>query len=181
MRVKSCIICSLSLVNFQARMPLFPNWESNTLQLVQRMHVDWTIKLMSDIRAKSIPFPETLLTTTISHCSYLNIYISQKIRLCAVDFEREISNQPTGQIHHFFCLEIYIFCTHFSSIFWRICQIHCFLQTDAAIPKCWHVWIAILHQIAIQAVDLTNSAKNKIKFSVIDLNFQPKKSDGFGL
>ena len=87
MRVKSCIICSLSLVNFQARMPLFPNWESNTLQLVQRMHVDWTIKLMSDIRAKSIPFPETLLTTTISHCSYLNIYISQKIRLCAVDLK----------------------------------------------------------------------------------------------
>ena len=102
MRVKSCIICSLSLVNFQARMPLFPNWESNTLQLVQRMHVDWTIKLMSDIRAKSIPFPETLLTTTISHCSYLNIYISQKIRLCAVDLKGKFQTNLQAKSITFF-------------------------------------------------------------------------------
>ena len=103
MRVKSCIICSLSLVNFQARMPLFPNWESNTLQLVQRMHVDWTIKLMSDIRAKSIPFPETLLTTTISHCSYLNIYISQKIRLCAVDLKGKFQTNLQAKSITFLC------------------------------------------------------------------------------
>ena len=39
-------------------------------------------------------------------------------------FRRQISNQPTGQTHHFFGLEIQIYYTHFFSIFCSICQIH---------------------------------------------------------
>ena len=36
-------------------------------------------------------------------------------------------------------LEIQIYFTHFSSIFWRICQLHCLLHIVAAIPKSWHI------------------------------------------
>ena len=163
MRVKSCIICSLSLVNFQARMPLFPNWESNTLQLVQRMHVDWTIKLMSDIRAKSIPFPETLLTTTISHCRYLNIYISQKTRLCAVDLKGKFqTNLQAKSItffvwkFRFFVLIFLLFFEEFvkSTAFYTLLLI--FQRVD--ISKLW-----FLHQNAIQACQLFEIAATVCK------------------
>ena len=36
-----------------------------------------------------------------------------------------------------------IISTHFSPIFWRICRMHCFLNTVAVISKSWHIWIAI--------------------------------------
>ena len=54
-----------------------------------------------------------------AHCSYLDIYISRKIRLCVVMnhccgswcswFGRQSSNQPTGQTHEPFGLEIQIY------------------------------------------------------------------------
>ena len=57
-----------------------------------------------------------LLEVTLPHCSYLDIYISRKIRLCIV-FGRQMSNQTTGQTPQLFGLIIQIYYTHFSSIF----------------------------------------------------------------
>ena len=61
----------------------------------------------------------------------MDIYISQNIRLCKGDFE----SSSTGQRYKFFDLKIQIHYSHFPSIFCRICQIQCLLNTVAAIPK----------------------------------------------
>ena len=68
---------------------------------------------MPDIRAKSIPFPETLLTTTISHCSYLTIYISQKIRLCAVDLKEKFQTNLQAKSITFFVWKFRFFVLFF--------------------------------------------------------------------
>ena len=102
---------------------------------------------------------------------YLNIYISQKIRLCNW-FGRPISNQPTGQNYEVFDLKIQIYYTDFPSIFCRSCQIHCFLHTVAAIPKRLKYLSYILQfstwqnsrNSVQQAVDLTTTAKNRRKW-----------------
>ena len=70
-----------------------------------------------------------------THCSHLDIYISQKTGSVCSEFVRPISNEPRGQTYEFFYLKIQIYYTHFSSIFCRNCQIQCFLDTDNAISK----------------------------------------------
>jgi hypothetical protein len=70
-----------------------------------------------------------------THCSYLDIYISQNIRLCKGDFEGQFQTSLQARIMNFFYLKIHIYWTHFPSIFCRSCQIHCFLFTVAAISK----------------------------------------------
>ena len=147
------------------------------------------------------PYLWTADVLGISHCtcSYLDIYISQNIRICKGDFEGQfqtilqakvsifwsenadllfsfsfyflqnlsnpvllsrcccyskeltwlnnsISNNSTGQ---FFDLKIQIYYSRFPFSFCRICQIHCFLHTDAAIPKSWHVGIVFWRKIKI--------------------------------
>ena len=60
---------------------------------------------------------------------------------------------------------------YFSSTFFRICQIHCFLHSVAAIPKVWHVWIAIwCKNHNSNASTLWNSSN----MSKVHLNFQIK-------
>ena len=80
--------------------------------------------------------------TRNSHCSYLDIYISRKIRLCVVDLEGKFQTNLQAKLQ-LFILEIQIYYTQFSSIFWRICQIQCFLQPVTAILKSWNIWIVI--------------------------------------
>ena len=46
-----------------------------------------------------------------------------------------MSNQATGQTSQVFGLKIQIYYTNFSSIFYRSCQIQCFLHTVAAILR----------------------------------------------
>ena len=101
-------------------------------------------------------------------------------------FGRPISNQPTGQSYQFFDLKIQIYYSHFSSIFCRSCQIHCFLHTVAAISKrlkCLsHIFASNCNlnmsshwnssNSVQKAVDLTTPAKNRRKMRIIDLNFQ---------
>ena len=103
------------------------------------------------------------------HTSYLDIYISQKI-MCSW-FGRQISNQPTGQTYQLFGLEIQIYYTQpFFAEFVKSTAFYTLLLLFQRVD------ISKLHfdaKITIQ-MDLTNSAKNRRKMSIIDLNFQTK-------
>ena len=54
------------------------------------------------LNGRSDSIPRILTFTTLTHCSYLDIYISQNIGLCKGDFEGQFSNQPAGQRYQFF-------------------------------------------------------------------------------
>ena len=124
-----------------------------------------------------------------AHCSYLDIYISQKIILFLWWFWRQISHQRTSQYHELFYLKIQINYTHFPSIFCRSFQTHCFLHSIAAIPMTWHIQVVIWCKNVIQtfqpfwnssncvqkAVDLITIVKKRKKISLANLNFQIKK------
>ena len=128
-----------------------------------------------------------------SHCSHLDIYISQKTGSVCSEFVRPISNEPRGQTYQFFDLKIQIYYTHFSSIFCRNCQIQCFLDTVNAISQrlkyLSHVFASNCNlntstlynssNSVQKALDLTTPAKNRRKMSIIDLNFQTKKLRSF--
>ena len=51
-----------------------------------------------------------------AHCSYLEIYVSRKIRLCVVDLESKFQTNLQAK-DTTFGLEIRIYYSHFSSIF----------------------------------------------------------------
>ena len=78
-----------------------------------------------------------------AHCSYLDIYISQKIRLCKDDFEDKFQFNLQAKSITFLVWKFRFIILSFLLLFCRICQIHCFLHTVAALPKSWHVWIVI--------------------------------------
>ena len=61
-------------------------------------------------------------------------------------FVRPISNEPRGQTIQLFDLKIQMYYTHFSSIFCRSCQIHCFLHTVTAVPRSWNIGVVIWHK-----------------------------------
>ena len=107
-----------------------------------------------------------------AHWSYLDIYISQK---CSW-FGRQISNQHTGQTNQLFGLEIQIYHTHFSFIFCRICQTHCFLQ-KIAIQICQLFGICKSNSVKKQRIwQILQKIEEKwVYLSIIDLNFQTKK------
>ena len=102
---------------------------------------EWTNRWSNMITAQDrSPSPErrheqiNYRTVTCTHCSYLDIYISQKIRLCVVDLEGKFQTIIQAKLINFLVWKFRsIIRTHFSSIFCRICQIHCFLHTVAAI------------------------------------------------
>ena len=115
-------------------------------------------------------------TYLISHCSHLDIYISQKTGSVCSEFVRPISSEPRGQTYEYFDLKIQIYYTHFFSIFCKSCQIQCFLHTVAATQIFQPFWNSI--DSVQKALDLTIPAKNRRKMSIIDLNFQIKKLIG---
>ena len=62
-----------------------------------------------------------------SYCSYLDIYISRKIRLCVVDFEGKFQTNLQAKLINFLVWKFRS--TYYANsylIFFRICQIHCF-------------------------------------------------------
>ena len=98
-----------------------------------------------------------ILTNAFSHCSHLDIYISQKTGSVCSEFVRPISNEPRGQTYQFFDLKIQIYYTHFSSIFCRNCQIYCFLHTVTAVPMSWNVRVLIWPNKMTQSNGFENS------------------------
>ena len=62
-----------------------------------------------------------------AHCSFLDIYISRKIRLCVVDFEGKFQTNLQAKLINFLVWKFRS--TYYANsylIFFRICQIHCF-------------------------------------------------------
>ena len=129
-----------------------------------------------------------------AHCNYLNMYISQKIRLRVFDLEDQFQTTLQAKDIKFMIWKFnsitYLF--SFSFYFLQKFQIQCFLHTFDAIPKSWNTWIAIWRKNVTQmiqpfgnsinsvqkALDLTTPAKNRAKMSIIDLNFQIKEMIG---
>ena len=125
-----------------------------------------------------------------AHYSYLDIYISQKIRFCVVDLEGKFQTNLQAKLLNFLVWKFRsIICTHFSSIFCRSCQIQCFLHTVAAILR-WSIHVSRIYasnhnwnistlwnssDSVEKTLNLTNPTKNRRKLSIIDLNFQTKK------
>ena len=150
---------------------------------------DWLNNLLHFVHSACDELISGSIILGHSHCSYLDIYISRKIRLCVIYLEGKISNQPTGQTPQLFGLEIQIYYTHFSSIFFRSCQIQCFLHTVAAILR-WSIHMSRIFasnhnsnistlqnssEIVQKALDLRNPAQNRRKSNIINVNFQTKK------
>ena len=125
------------------------------------------------------------------HCSYLAIYISQKIRLCVVDFEGQFQTSLQAESINFLISKfksiIPIFLLFFAGIVKSTA--FCTLSHFTAIPKrliyLSHVFVSN-HNSNIstpwnssdnvqKAVDLTTPAKNRRNMSIKDLNFQIKK------
>ena len=84
-----------------------------------------------------------LLEVTLPHCSYLDIYISRKIRLCIVDLEGKCQTKLQAKLLNFLVWKFRSIILIFLLFFCRICQIQCFLHTVVAMLLCWHVWIMI--------------------------------------
>ena len=127
---------------------------------------------------------------TVAHCSYLDIYISQKIKLCEGYFKNKFHTRVQASIMNFlmwkFTSIILIFFLFFAGVvkstaFWTLLLLFQWLvifklQFDA---KMWLKHFN-LFEIAVcncvqKAVDLTTPAKNRRKMSIIYLNFQIKK------
>ena len=86
-----------------------------------------------------VPFSRTSCQNLPEPASLLDIYISQKTRMCAVNLEDQFQTCLVAKLINFFDLKIQIYYIHFSAIFCRSCEIQCFLHTVAAIPKSWSI------------------------------------------
>ena len=77
-------------------------------------------------------------------CSYLNIYISQKIRLCVIDLESQFQTSLQASIINFLTQKfnsiILIFLLFFAGIVKSTVFVHC---TVTAILSSWNIGIAI--------------------------------------
>ena len=115
---------------------------------------------------------------TKTHCSYLNIYISHKIRLFLLG--KPISDHCTGQTYQFFYLKIQIYYSHFPLSFEELlfpvlfAHYWCFSKKVAIFE--WNNCNSITSTVrnrnnSLQALDLTTPAKKEKKFGIIDLNF----------
>ena len=71
----------------------------------------------------------------VPHCSYLDIYISRKIRLCVADLKGKFQTNLQAKLLNFLVWKFRYIILIFLLFFCRICQINCFLHTVAAIPK----------------------------------------------
>ena len=160
------------------------HWTRRKLQSGFKCWVDTFFKSVSWYILGRRHFWSCKLSTT--HCSLLDIYISQKNKVVCSKFGRPISNMSRGQTNQHFDLKIQIYYSHFSSIFCRNCQIQCFLDTVNAISKrLSHIFVSNCNlststlwnssNSVQKALDFTTPAKNRRKMSIIDLNFQIKK------
>ena len=113
-----------------------------------------------------------------AHCSYLEIYISQKIRLCVVDFEGEFQTSLQAETINFLTWKFRSTILSFLIFFARIFKSTAFLHTVTAVPMSWNIGVVIWHKNMTQidqpfwnssdsvqkAVDLTIPAKNRRKW-----------------
>ena len=132
-------------------------------------------------------FRRTVVQLYNAHCSYLDIYISQKIRLCVVDLEDKSQTNLQAKLLNFlvwkFKSVILIFFyflqkllnsvlfAHCAILWWSIHVSHIFASNRNS-----NISTLCNSSDRLQkALDLTNPAKNRRKLRITDLNFQTKK------
>ena len=136
------------------------------------------------IQPQVVYMSSKILQLTVAHCSYLDIYISQNIRLYFKQAYRP-------------GLHMIIFIWKFISIipifllfFAGVVKSTAFCTLLLLFQRGWYVWVTFFHQIATQtcqligiaaiaatvqkAADLTTPAKNRRKMGITDVNFQIK-------
>ena len=89
-----------------------------------------------------------------SHCSHLEICISQKTGSLCSEFVRPISNNLRGQMYKILYLKIQIFYTHPSFIFTGIVKSSTFWTLLMLFQKGWNTWVTFLRQIKILILQL---------------------------
>ena len=103
----------------------------------------------------------------IPHYLIEHLHFMKNQALCSW-FGRPISNSSTRKTYLFIHPKVQIYYSQFPSIFFRSCQIQCFLHTADAIPKSWNTWIAIWRKNMTQMIqpfgNSINSAKKNTGF-----------------
>ena len=86
---------------------------------------------------------------TSAHCSYLDIYISQKIRLCVVDVEVKFQTNLQAKLVNFLVWKFRSIILIFLLFFVGIVKSSAFWTLSMLFQKGWNIWVTFLHQIAI--------------------------------
>ena len=95
-----------------------------------------------------------LVLCTLVHCSYLNIYVSRKIRLCLVDLEEKF--QTTLQVKgiNFSIWKFRYIILIFLLFFAGIVKFRAFCTSLMLFPKGWIFSVTFLRQIETQVFQL---------------------------
>ena len=83
-----------------------------------------------------------------AHCRYLDIYISQNIRLCNGDFEGRFQTSLQTRIMIIFIWKFISIIPIFLLFFAGVVKFTAFCTQLPLFQKGWNVWITFLHQIA---------------------------------
>ena len=96
---------------------------------------------------------------TMAHCSYLNIYISRKIRLCGVDLEGQFHTTLLANDIIFLIWNLRSIILIFLLFFAGVVKSTVFCTLLMLFPKGWIIGVTFLRQIAIQVFQLFGIAK----------------------
>ena len=94
------------------------------------------------------------LHTWVPHCSYLNIHISRKIRLCLVDLEGQFQTTLQAKAINFLIWKFRSIILIFLLFFAGVVKSSAFCTLLMLFPKGWVIWVTFLRQIAIQVFQL---------------------------
>ena len=84
-----------------------------------------------------------------THCSHLDIYISQKTRLCVVNLEGQFQTSLEAKLINFLIWKFRSIILIFLLFFAGIVKSSAFWTLSMLFQKSWNVWVTFLHQIAI--------------------------------
>ena len=97
---------------------------------------------------------------TLAHCSYLDVYISQNIRLCNGDFEGWFQTSLQSSIMIIFIWNIMFILPIFLLFFVKSTA---FCTLLLLCQKGWYIWVTFFHQIATQTCQLIGIAATVCK------------------
>ena len=100
---------------------------------------------------------------TTLHCSYLDIHISQKIRLCNGDFEDKFQASVQASIMNILIWKFNFIMLIFLLFFAGVVKSTAFCTQLLLFRKGWNVWVTFLHQIAIWICPVIGIARTVCK------------------
>jgi hypothetical protein len=126
------------------------------------------------VRSQNLP---QILAT---HCSYFDIYISQKIRLCIVDLEDKFQTNLQAKPITFLVWKFKYITLIFLLFFAEFVKFTAFYKLLLLFQKVEMFELWFLHQIVIQACQLFGIAATVCKKQWCNrFEFQDQKNDGF--